>query len=108
MLESLFKVPVSRRTQAKLERLTQTYEEEQAELRELQEHLAVLELESSQITEHRRRERERREEMEREREAQSRAAVVIQAFWRGWRVRKALKNQTKSKKGKKGKGKKGK
>ncbi|XP_053474093.1 dynein regulatory complex protein 10 [Ictalurus furcatus] len=95
--------------QAKLERLTQTYAEEQAELRELQEHFAVLELEYTQIVEERRRERERKEEEERERQVKSRAAVVIQALWRGWRVRQAMKKKAKSSKGKKQhKGKKGK
>lgn len=92
--------------QATLESVIQEYEEELAELRELQEHFAVLELEHSQIMEERRRERERREEEEREREMKSRAAVVIQAFFRGWKVRKAMKKKTKGKKGKKGKGKK--
>ncbi|KAF4073426.1 hypothetical protein AMELA_G00258570 [Ameiurus melas] len=96
--------------QAKLERLTQTYAEEQAELCELQERFAVLELEYTQIVEERRRERERKEEEERERQVKSRAAVVIQALWRGWRVRQALKKKAKSGKGKKPprKGKKGK
>ncbi|XP_060769357.1 dynein regulatory complex protein 10 [Neoarius graeffei] len=92
--------------QATLESVIQEYEEELAELRELQEHFAVLELEHSQIMEERRRERERREEEEREREMKSRAAIVIQAFFRGWKVRKAMKKKTKGKKGKKGKGKK--
>lgn len=82
------------------------YHEEQAEHQELQEHLAVLDLEYSQIMEKRQREQERREEEERERETKSRAVVIIQAFYRGWKVRKAMKSKTKSKKGKQGKGKK--
>lgn len=95
--------------QAKLERLTQTYADEQAELCELQEHFAVLELEYTQIVEERRRERERKEEEERETQVKSRAAVVIQALWRGWRVRQAMKKKAKNSKGKKQpKGKKGK
>ncbi|KAG7314356.1 hypothetical protein KOW79_021659 [Hemibagrus wyckioides] len=94
--------------QVKLEHLTQVYMEEQAELRELQEHLAVLEIEYSQIMEERQKKRERREKEEREREMKSRAAVIIQAFWRGWKVRKAMKSKAKSKKSKKAKGKKGK
>ncbi|XP_053341801.1 dynein regulatory complex protein 10 [Clarias gariepinus] len=94
--------------QEKLERLTRAYEEERAELQQLQEHFSVLELEYSQIVEEQRRECERREEEERDRETKSRAAVVIQAFWRGWRVRNAMKKKSKGKKGKKGKSKKGK
>uniref|UniRef100_A0A8C2GZA9 Dynein regulatory complex protein 10 n=1 Tax=Cyprinus carpio TaxID=7962 RepID=A0A8C2GZA9_CYPCA len=49
-----------------------------------------------------------REQKEREREMQSQAATVIQAHWRGFCVRKAMKANAKPKKGKKGKGKKGK
>lgn len=94
--------------QAKQERLTQTYEEEGAELCQLQEHFAVLELEYTQIMEERRRESERREEEKRKRATQSQAAVIIQAVWRGWKVRKAMKNKSKSKKSKKGKAKKAK
>ncbi|XP_072550447.1 dynein regulatory complex protein 10 isoform X2 [Salminus brasiliensis] len=91
--------------QTELEELTQIYEEEKAELRELQEHYAVLELEYSQIMEERRIAQERKEEEEREREVQSHAAIIIQAFWRGSCVRKAMKAKTKGKKAKKGKGK---
>ncbi|TSR75251.1 IQ domain-containing protein D [Bagarius yarrelli] len=92
--------------QVKMERLTQAYEQEQAELRELQEHLADLGLEYSQIMEIRRQERERREEEERERQVKSDATVIIQAYWRGWKVRKAMKSKAKKKPSKKGKGKK--
>uniref|UniRef100_A0A671MTK8 Dynein regulatory complex protein 10 n=1 Tax=Sinocyclocheilus anshuiensis TaxID=1608454 RepID=A0A671MTK8_9TELE len=49
-----------------------------------------------------------RKQQEREREMQSQAATVIQAHWRGFCVRKAMKANAKPKKGKKGKGKKGK
>ncbi|XP_030648166.1 dynein regulatory complex protein 10 [Chanos chanos] len=94
--------------QAELEDLTQVYEEEKAELQELQEHYAVLELEYSQIMEERRIAQERKEEEEREREVKSRAATLIQAYWRGFRVRTSTRGKAKSKKGKKGKGKKNK
>ncbi|KAL7838868.1 hypothetical protein AOLI_G00272720 [Acnodon oligacanthus] len=94
--------------QTELEEMTAIYEEEKAELRELQEHFAVLELEYSQIMEERRIAQEQREEEEREREVKSHAAVIIQAFWRGHCVRKVMKAKAKSKKAKKGKGKKGK
>ncbi|XP_036435933.1 dynein regulatory complex protein 10 [Colossoma macropomum] len=96
--------------QTELEEMTVIYEEEKAELRDLQEHYAVLELEYSQIMEERRIAQEQREEEEKEREVKSQAAVIIQAFWRGYCVRKVMKAKTKSKskKAKKGKGKKGK
>uniref|UniRef100_A0A8B9JYZ6 Dynein regulatory complex protein 10 n=1 Tax=Astyanax mexicanus TaxID=7994 RepID=A0A8B9JYZ6_ASTMX len=94
--------------QTKLEEITQIHEEEMAELSELQEYYAVRELEFSKIMEEHRIEQERRDEEEREREVQSRAAIIIQAFWRGWCVRKAMKAKTKGQKNKKGKGKKGK
>ncbi|KAL6463082.1 hypothetical protein MHYP_G00274730 [Metynnis hypsauchen] len=94
--------------QTELEEMTVIYEEEKAELRELQEHYAVLELEYSQIMEERRIAQEQREEEEREREVKSHAAVIVQAFWRGHCVRKVMKAKVKSKKAKKGKGKKGK
>ncbi|KAL7834240.1 hypothetical protein SRHO_G00284870 [Serrasalmus rhombeus] len=94
--------------QTELEEMTVIYEEEKAELRELQEHYAVLELEYSQVMEERRIAQEKKEEEEREREVKSHAVVIIQAFWRGHCVRKVMKAKVKSKKAKKGKGKKGK
>ncbi|KAI7813646.1 dynein regulatory complex protein 10 [Triplophysa rosa] len=94
--------------QAKLDEITQRYEEEKTELGELEELAAVLELEYSQIMEERQQAQKQREQQERERELHSQAAVVIQAFWRGFCVRKAMKAKAKPKKGKKGKGKKGK
>ncbi|KAA0716651.1 IQ domain-containing protein D [Triplophysa tibetana] len=94
--------------QAELDEVTQRYEEEKAELGELEEHAAVLELEYTQIMEERQQAQKKREQQERERELHSQAAVVIQAAWRGFCVRKAMKAKAKPKKGKKGKGKKGK
>ncbi|KAI4871913.1 hypothetical protein NFI96_032280 [Prochilodus magdalenae] len=76
--------------QTELEQVAAIYEEEKAELRDLQEHYTVLELEYSQIMEERKTAREQREQEEREREVKSHAAVIIQAFWRGSRVRKAI------------------
>ncbi|XP_053362436.1 dynein regulatory complex protein 10-like isoform X2 [Clarias gariepinus] len=90
--------------QAKLEGLMQTYEQEQAELRQLQERFALLEIEHTQIMEERRREQERREEEKRDRRKKTRAAIIIQRFWRQRRA--ARKKKGKGKKGKKGKGKK--
>ncbi|KAF4113475.1 dynein regulatory complex protein 10 [Onychostoma macrolepis] len=94
--------------QTELEEMTRMYEADMAELTALEEHSAVLDLEYSQIMEERQEAQKQREQQEREREMQSQAATVIQAHWRGFRVRKAMKANAKPKKGKKGKGKKGK
>ncbi|XP_020345727.1 dynein regulatory complex protein 10 isoform X1 [Oncorhynchus kisutch] len=95
--------------QFELEDMTRAYEEEKEELRELEEAYAVLEQEFSQIQEERRLAEERREEEQKELEKKSRASTIIQAYWRGHRVRKAMRGKgKKGSKGKKGKGKKGK
>ncbi|XP_016143696.1 dynein regulatory complex protein 10 isoform X1 [Sinocyclocheilus grahami] len=94
--------------QTELEEMTRMYETDMAELRALEEHSAVLDLEYSQIMEERQEAQKQREQQEREREMQSQAATVVQAHWRGFCVRKAMKANAKPKKGKKGKGKKGK
>ncbi|XP_043094805.1 dynein regulatory complex protein 10 [Puntigrus tetrazona] len=94
--------------QTELEEMTRMYEADMAELRELEEHSAILDLEYSQIMKERREAQKQREQQEREREIQSQAAAVIQAHWRGFCVRKAIKANAKPKKAKKGKGKKGK
>ncbi|XP_018959655.2 dynein regulatory complex protein 10-like isoform X2 [Cyprinus carpio] len=92
--------------QTELEEMTRVYEAEMTELRALEEHSAFLDLEYSQIMEERQKAQEQREQQEREREMQSQAATIIQAHWRGFCVRKAMKANAKPKKGKKGKGKK--
>lgn len=84
------------------------HEQDKTELKELEELFAVMDLEYSQIMEERREAQEKREQQEKEREMQSQAATIIQAHWRGFCVRKAMKASAKPKKGKKGKGKKGK
>ncbi|KAI2664818.1 IQ domain-containing D-like isoform X2 [Labeo rohita] len=94
--------------QTELEETTRMYEVDMEEGRQLEEHFAVLDLEYSQIMEERQEAQEQREQQEREREIQSQAATIIQAHWRGFCVRKAVKVNAKPKKGKKGKGKKGK
>ncbi|XP_067087650.1 dynein regulatory complex protein 10 [Osmerus mordax] len=94
--------------QLELEDMMGVFEEEKEELRQLEEAYAVLEVEFSQIQEERRLAEERREEDRRLLELKSQAATLIQAMWRGHRVRKAMKGKGKAKKGKKGKGKKGK
>lgn len=94
--------------QTELEEMAQVFEEEKEELRELEEHYSVLEVEYKQVMEERRLAQEQQEEEERAREVMGNAATVIQAHWRGFRVRKAMRVKGKGKKGKKGKGKKGK
>ena len=80
------------------------YTKEKKELNELEERFKTLEAEYKQIMEERRIARERREAAERELAMCVKAATTIQAFWRSFKVRKALKS--KKKKGGKKKGKK--
>ncbi|XP_056312863.1 dynein regulatory complex protein 10 [Danio aesculapii] len=94
--------------QTELEEMTRMHDEDQMELTELEKRFDTLDLEYSQIMEERQEAEELREQRERERQIQSQAATVIQAYWRGFCVRKAKKASAKPKKGKKGKGKKGK
>ncbi|XP_056149756.1 dynein regulatory complex protein 10 [Lampris incognitus] len=91
--------------QDELEKMAMAYEEEKQELTELEEVYAVLELEYSQIQEERQLAEERMMEEKRELELKSQAAIIVQAWWRGYRIRKAIKG--KSKRSKKAKGKKG-
>ncbi|KAJ8414049.1 hypothetical protein AAFF_G00066470 [Aldrovandia affinis] len=94
--------------QVELEEVSVLYTQETEELMELEEHYAVLELEFSQIMEEKRLAQEHKEKEEREQVVKDQNAVVIQAYWRGFKVRKAMKGKNKGKKGKKGKGKKAK
>ncbi len=77
-------------------------------MRELENPFSLLEVECNQIQERRQREEEKRQEEMRKLELKTKAAIFVQAWWRGYCTRKALKNKGKSKKGKKGKGKKSK
>ncbi|XP_056384736.1 dynein regulatory complex protein 10 [Hyla sarda] len=94
--------------QAELEELEGMYEEEKAQLAELKEKLAVLEVEYVQIMEERRLAQLRKEEAEKELANMTRAAIVIQAHWKGYRVRQSMKSKKKKKKKGKGAGGKGK
>ncbi|XP_068166923.1 dynein regulatory complex protein 10 [Antennarius striatus] len=89
--------------QAKLEMNELEYEREQEELRVLQERFSVLEIECVQIQEKRRLAEEKRKEEMRELEMKTKAAIVIQTWWRDYCARKAL-NKGKGKKGKEKKG----
>ncbi|XP_068127593.1 dynein regulatory complex protein 10 [Hyperolius riggenbachi] len=92
--------------QTELEELEAVYEEEKAQLAELKEKLAVLEVEYVQIMEERRLAQLRKEAEEEELARKNHAATIIQAHWKGYQVRKTMKSKKKKKKGKgKGKGK---
>ncbi|XP_049434264.1 dynein regulatory complex protein 10 isoform X1 [Epinephelus fuscoguttatus] len=92
--------------QANLESNEMEQEREMEELRELDKPFSVLEVEHNQIQEKRRLAEEKRREEMVELELKTKAAILAQAWWRGYSTRKALKNKGKSKKAKKGKGKK--
>ncbi|KFU94707.1 IQ domain-containing protein D, partial [Chaetura pelagica] len=87
--------------QAEYDELQAAYVEEQAQLVQLTEKHAVLFQEYSQIEEERRLLQEKKDQALQEFKTMTRAATLIQAFWRGYFVRTLLK----SKKKKKGKGK---
>ena len=77
------------------------YTEEKKQLHELEERFETLEAEYLQIMEERRAAREKREQAERELALMVKAATTIQAFWRSYKVRKALKSKKKKGGGKK-------
>ncbi|XP_021172625.2 dynein regulatory complex protein 10 isoform X1 [Fundulus heteroclitus] len=93
--------------QAKLELTEQGYEKELEEVRKLQEPFSLLEEQYNIIQERRRLAEEKRKEEIRQLELKTKATIIIQAWWRGYSVRKALKSKAKkTKKAKKSKGKK--
>ncbi|NWX18240.1 DRC10 protein, partial [Aegotheles bennettii] len=96
--------------QAEYEELLAAYDAEKAQLSVLMEKHALLLQEYSQIEEERRILQNKKEEALKELATMTRAAIRIQAFWRGYLVRCLLKSKRKKKgKGKgKGKGKKNK
>ena len=81
-------------------------EREEEELRRLEKPFSVLEMECNQIQERRQLAEEKRKKEMRELELKTKAAILAQAWWRGYSTRKALMNKGKNKKAKKGKGKK--
>ncbi|XP_064424334.1 dynein regulatory complex protein 10 [Latimeria chalumnae] len=93
--------------QEEYEQVDAVYTEEKAQLFELEQQFAVLQTEYSQIMEERRITQERRAAAEKEFAMMSRAAIFIQSFWKGYKIRKLLRGRKKKKKGKR-KGKKGK
>ncbi|XP_030074392.1 dynein regulatory complex protein 10 [Microcaecilia unicolor] len=93
--------------QEELEQVETVYAEEKAELKDLQEKLELLEQEYFQVKEEQELAQKKREEFEKELAARTRAATLIQAFWKGYLVRRVLRSKRKGRKGKR-KGKKGK
>ncbi|XP_041348856.1 dynein regulatory complex protein 10-like [Gigantopelta aegis] len=87
--------------QDEYEEIDAVYTEEKKQLHELEERFKTLEAEYLQIMEERRAAREKREQAERELALMVKAATTIQAFWRSYKVRKALKSKKKKGGGKK-------
>ncbi|XP_023666071.1 dynein regulatory complex protein 10 isoform X2 [Paramormyrops kingsleyae] len=79
-------------------------EKQKGELQELEEHYALLEVEFLQIMEEKRLANQQEEEEQQDLAVKSHAALIIQAYWKGHRVRKMMRVKSKHKKGKKGKG----
>ncbi|KAM5193280.1 dynein regulatory complex protein 10 [Mantella aurantiaca] len=90
--------------QTELEEIEAVYEEEKAQLAELKEKLAVFEVEYVQIMEEREQTRLKKEAAEKELANKNHAATIIQAHWKGYLVRTAMKSKKKKKKKGKGKG----
>ncbi|KAJ1569729.1 hypothetical protein HK405_004031 [Cladochytrium tenue] len=79
--------------QSELEDITAIYVEEKAQLDELQERFAELQVEHARIMEERRVEQEARREEERQLRRRHGAATLIQAVFRGYRVRRDLRRR---------------
>uniref|UniRef100_A0A3B3HM13 Dynein regulatory complex protein 10 n=1 Tax=Oryzias latipes TaxID=8090 RepID=A0A3B3HM13_ORYLA len=84
--------------QAKLELTKKEYDEVMEDTKKLKKYFQDLELECNQIHEKRRLAEEKKREEIRELELKTKAAITVQAWWRGCSTRKALKNKDKGKK----------
>lgn len=74
--------------QAEMDEIQEMYEQEVAQLNELQERFNRLEVEYNVIMEERKQERERREAAESELQSMVKAAILIQSLWRAYKCRK--------------------
>lgn len=79
------------------------YEQEVEEVKRLEMFYSELDVEYSYILEKHRLAKEKKENEAKELALKTEAALLLQAYWRGYRVRKALKEKEKKGKGKKGK-----
>ncbi|KAG7244019.1 hypothetical protein INR49_006180 [Caranx melampygus] len=79
------------------------YEKEEEEFKRLEKPFSILEEECLQIQEKRRLAEEKRQKEMRELELKTKAAILAQAWWRGYSTRKALKNKGKTQKPKRAK-----
>ncbi|CAD5121092.1 DgyrCDS9632 [Dimorphilus gyrociliatus] len=86
--------------QEKYEEIDEQYTKEKKQLNELEERFKTLEEEYKAIMAEREAERERREKEARELQLCMQAATTIQAFWRSFKVRKAIRTKKKGKRGK--------
>merc|ERR1711916_103303 len=87
--------------QDELEDLQSVYKEELEQLAELQKQYNKLKDEYERILEERRIESEKKDAAEREMRILVNSATLIQAIWRGFKARRALKNKGRSKSSKK-------
>ncbi|XP_069789290.1 dynein regulatory complex protein 10 [Narcine bancroftii] len=86
--------------------LVKLYKDEGALLFELEDKIESLETEYIQVVEERKRRAEERKAKEEQMYLMGKAAVIVQAFWKGYKVRQLMKSFKKNKKKKKkGKGK---
>ncbi|XP_072103651.1 dynein regulatory complex protein 10 isoform X2 [Mobula birostris] len=92
--------------QDEYEQLVKINKDEGVLLFELEQKIELLELEYIQIVEDRKRKAEEKAAKDEQIYLMGRAAVMIQAFWKGYKVRQLMKSLKKKKKKKKGKGKK--
>lgn len=89
--------------QEEYEEIEAQYNAQKKQLDEVEERFKTMSAEYDQIQEERRLAREKREAAEREMALMVKAATTVQAFWRSYKVRKALKARKKKGGGKKGK-----
>lgn len=88
--------------------MTKEHEQEVEEVERLEMLYSELDVEYRNVLENRRLAEEKKEKEAKQLRLMTEAALLIQACWRGYSVRKALKErEKKGKKGKKGKGSKG-
>ncbi|XP_067861825.1 dynein regulatory complex protein 10 [Heptranchias perlo] len=86
--------------QDEYEHLVKIHTEEAVLLSELEEKIGMLESEYIQIVDERKIKEKEREDKRRQVYLMARAAVTIQAFWKGYKVRQLVKGMKKKKKGK--------